>query len=132
MSNRPDYAALKCPVCGNAKDFVEFSLRETKQPFALKDGEPDWDLYEALDTADISLSIDCGECEAEVWVNQDDPRIRKVKADSELLDALHGLIVAWESNGVIEEDDIEHARVVWRFAAGQMEEGDEPGGPGGE
>ncbi len=58
----PNYLNLRCPKCGNATEFVEFALRETKQPFKLGSGEPDWAEFEWIDEAPYPEEIVCGKC----------------------------------------------------------------------
>ena len=63
----PDYEKLKCPKCGNTTNFIEFALRDTKQPFIVgKDGTINWDSSDTLDDS-WPTEIWCGVCE-DTWV----------------------------------------------------------------
>ncbi len=79
----PDYAALKCPECGNTEEFVEFSLWEGKQPFTVdraRRGQEapyvDYEAWEGLDADHYSRGIWCARCERKgkevvVWAVSD-------------------------------------------------------------
>ena len=61
---QPDYESLRCPECGNGLKFVELALRETAQPFLVREGNgaPDWGLFESDHTQGLPLEIRCGDC----------------------------------------------------------------------
>ena len=61
---KPDYGKLTCPRCGNATEFVEFSLWEGRQAFTVRGREPDYmDAWEGLDADHHSRGIWCARCE---------------------------------------------------------------------
>ena len=68
---QPEYSKLRCPKCGNTKEFREFSLRETRQPFVApktENDDPDWDTYELTENGpDFPQTIECVKCDTEVW-----------------------------------------------------------------
>lgn len=71
---KPDYKNLECKKCNNKTNFVEFALRETRQPFTVldrggpKDPLDQWGDYELSDGETcIAHEIQCGLCEEVVW-----------------------------------------------------------------
>jgi predicted nucleic-acid-binding Zn-ribbon protein len=66
-SPNPDYAALKCPKCGNTGRFREYALTETEQPFFLRCGEPDFQVSEIVDSPNDPQEIRCSDCDTIVW-----------------------------------------------------------------
>jgi len=64
QSGFPDYKKLKCPKCGNTTSFVEFAMRETKQPFTVdpEKDEPDWEVFDFIDDSPYPEEVVCGKC----------------------------------------------------------------------
>jgi len=58
----PDYKGLRCPQCGNEKEFVEFAYVEVKQPLRIAEDGPDFEAYEGLDSSHYPNEIVCGKC----------------------------------------------------------------------
>lgn len=53
---------MKCQTCGNTKEFLEFAYRDTKQPFTIQNGEPDWDTYDTTGGETWPSEIWCKVC----------------------------------------------------------------------